>query len=162
VSKCSEPARLKKRILFEQASMLSNSRNIGDRRKAQPGFYQLVPETGRKGTRYKFSEPRAQPVALVLPSSVVSYVIWWRFVVRKTLSTSGYLVHDALCFKPLPPPPGGGGHFPPGPEPALGSPDISCISEALILNISLIRLLPKNESVTKLSALKIPFCLTKL
>lgn len=48
VSKCSEPARLKKRSLFEQASMLHNSRNISDRRIAQPGFYQLVPSRGEK------------------------------------------------------------------------------------------------------------------
>jgi len=32
--------------LFEQASMLHNSRNISDRRIAQPGFYQLVPTRG--------------------------------------------------------------------------------------------------------------------
>lgn len=48
VSKCSEPARLKKRSLFEQASMLHNSRNIRDRRIAQSGFYQLVPTRGGK------------------------------------------------------------------------------------------------------------------
>jgi hypothetical protein len=47
-------------------------------------------------------------------------------------------------------------NFPPGPEPALRIPAISCISEALKPNISLIRLLPKNEPVTKFSELKIP------
>jgi hypothetical protein len=45
--------------------------------------------------------------------------------------------------------------FPPGPETALGSPAISCISEALKLNISLIRLLPKNEPVIEFGELKI-------
>jgi hypothetical protein len=45
--------------------------------------------------------------------------------------------------------------FPPGAESALGSPATSSISEALKLNISLIKLLPKIEPVTKFSALKI-------
>ena len=92
VSKCSEPARLKKRSLFEQARMLHNSRNISDGRIQQHGFYQLVQAKGEKGTGTNYQGEGPNLLHTFFSFIGISYVIWQRFVVRAALATSGHLV----------------------------------------------------------------------
>ena len=111
VSKCSEPARLKTRSLFEQVSMLHYSRNISDRRIQQPGFYQLVQTKGGKGRQYKLSGRGAQLVAYVFVflGSIICNLVAICHADGTCDQRPSCLAYDALCFKPLTWGVGGGG-----------------------------------------------------